>query len=232
MQGLIELSLMLFGVIGSGLYIALSPCLFPLLPLFLMNSLQTTDSRRRSLVVTGVLVAGILVSLGLFAIIAYAISSIGSFFLSNFTLLQAILGTFILFFGLLMISEKLRNAFHLSRLSMHSQPDRPSNLVHVFSVGLGYTLMAAPCAGPSIPAMVSIFGAQSNPFTLLLMFIFVAIVIAIPYFAIALATGEARVRIAMSMGKHARSIEIVVGGILLIVGVILITPAFGYRIYL
>ena len=223
---------MLFGVIGSGLYIALSPCLFPLLPLFLVNSLQTTDTRKRSLVVTGVLVAGILVSLGLFAIMAYAVSSIGLFFLSNFTILQAILGSFIFFFGLVMISERLRNILHMSRLSMRGHPDKPSNLTHVFSIGLGYTLMAAPCAGPSILAMVSIFGVQSNPVILILMFILVAIVIAIPYFTIALVTGEARIRLTMSMSKRARSIEIAVGAILLILGVILITPVFGYRIFL
>ncbi|PNX52761.1 MAG: hypothetical protein BV458_07925 [Thermoplasmata archaeon M9B2D] len=232
MQGVIELLLMLSGVIGSGLYIALSPCLFPLLPLFLLNSLQTMDSRKRSLIVTGTLVAGMLISIGVFAIIAYLATSVGSFLLTNFTNLQAILGVFILFFGVLMLSETLRNLLHLSRLSMRGQPEKPSNLRQVFFVGLGYTLMAAPCAGPSILAIVSIFGAQSNLIVLAFMLILVSIAIAVPYFALALVTGEARTRMTKSLSSQTRRIEIIAGVILIIIGVILILPLFGIRLYI
>ena len=232
MQGIIELSLMLLGAIGSGLYIALSPCLFPLLPLFLLNSLQSADNRKRSVIVTGTLVAGMLVSIAAFAIIAYLATSVGIFLLSNFTNLQAILGVVILFFGAVMLSTRLRNLLHLSRLSMRGQPTKPSNLKQVFLVGLGYTLMAAPFAGPSILAIVSIFGAQSNFLVLILMLILVSITIAVPYFAIALVTGEARTRMAMSLSSHTRGIEIAAGTILVIVGLILILPFFGIRLYI
>ena len=232
MQGVIELLLMLSGVIGSGLYIALSPCLFPLLPLFLLNSLQTTDSRKRSLVVTGTLVAGMLLSIGVFAVIAYLAASVGSFLLTNFTNLQAILGVFILFFGVLMLSETLRKLLHLSRLSIRGQPEKPSNLKQVFFIGLGYTLMAAPCAGPSILAIVTVFGAQSNLIVLAFMLILVSIAIAIPYFALALVTGEARTRMTKSLSSQTRRIEIIAGVILTIIGVILILPLFGIRLYI
>jgi cytochrome c biogenesis protein CcdA len=231
-QGVIEFVFMLLGTIGSALYIALSPCLFPLLPLYLLNSLQSDDSRRRSVVVTSVLVAGLLVSIAMFAVIAYLATSVGSFLLTNFTNLQAILGVFILFFGAAMISEPLRNLFHLSRLSMSDQPAKPSNLKQVFFIGLGYTLMAAPCAGPSILALVSIFGTQSNLLVLILMLVLVALTIAIPYFAIALVTGEARMRMARSWSSHSRRIEIAAGVILVIIGIILILPIFGIRLYI
>ena len=75
MQGLIELGVTLIGALTSGLYIAISPCLFPLLPLFLMNSLQASDSRKRSLLVTSALVAGILVSVGLKEAVAPSLSA-------------------------------------------------------------------------------------------------------------------------------------------------------------
>jgi cytochrome c-type biogenesis protein len=227
MQGILELALFLGGVFSSGLFIALSPCLFPLLPLFLLNSLQSTDSRRRATLVTAVLVAGILSSLAVFAAIA---GFIGGFLLSNFTQIQAILGVFILFFGLIMISDRLRNALHLSRLGLQSRPSKPSNLMQVYLVGLGYSLLAAPCSGPSIFAVVLVFGAQSNLGLLLLMFALMSIAVAIPYFAVALATGEARTRMAMSMSNYARRIEILAGIILVIVAFILILPAFGIRL--
>jgi len=178
------------------------------------------------------LVAGMLVSIGAFAIIAYLATSVGSFLLTNFTNLQAILGVFILFFGVLMLSETLRRFLHLARLGMRGQPTEPSNLKQVFFIGLGYTLMAAPCAGPSILAIVSIFGAQSNPFVLVVMLVLVSFAIAVPYFAIALVTGEARTRMAKSLSSHSRRIEIIAGAILVLIGVILILPVFGIRLYI
>lgn len=229
MQGIIELGMTLIAALTSGLYIAISPCLFPLLPLFLMNNLQASDSRKRSLIVTTALVAGILVSVAFYALIAYFISSIGMFLMSSFRDLQAILGAVILFFGFVMISSRLRNALRLSRLSMHGKPSKPSNLWHVFVTGLAYTMLAAPCAGPAIAGLVGIFGLQTNPFVLLLMFIFVAIIIAIPYFAIALVAGEARTGLAMSISNRARTVEIVTGIILIILGLFMILqhPVFG-----
>ncbi|MFW9958179.1 MAG: cytochrome c biogenesis CcdA family protein [Candidatus Odinarchaeota archaeon] len=231
MQGVIELILMSLGVMGSGLYIALSPCLFPLLPLFLLNSLQAADSRKWSVIVTGALVTGILVSIATFAVIAYFATSVGSFLLTNFTNLQAVLGIFILFFGVVMLSETLRRKLHLSRFSLKEQPAAPSNLKQVFLVGLGYTLMAAPCAGPSILAVISVFGAQSNPLVIVFMLILISMTIAVPYFAIALVTGEARTRMARSLSRYTRVIEIIVGVILIIIGFILILPALGIRFY-
>jgi len=232
MQGIIDLGVPLIGALTSGLYIAISPCLFPLLPLFLMNSLQASDSRKRSLLVTTALVAGILVSVGFYAIIAFTISSIGMFLASSFRDLQLILGIVILFFGLVMFSDKLRNALHLSRISMHGKPSKPSNLGQVFLTGLGYTLLAAPCAGPAIIGLVGIFGTLTNPFYLLLVFLMVSLIIAIPYFAIALVAGEARTGLAMSISNKARTIEIITGVILILLGLFMILqhPVFGLYI--
>ncbi len=229
MQGLLELGVTLIGALTSGLYIAISPCLFPLLPLFLMNSLQASDSRKRSLFVTSALVAGILVSVAFYALIAFTISSIGMFLATSFRDLQLVLGSVILFFGVVMISDKLRNALRLSRLSMHGKPSKPSNLSQVFLTGLGYTLLAAPCAGPAIIGLVGIFGTLTNPLLLLLVFAMVSIIIAIPYFAIALVAGEARTGLAMSISNKARTIEIVTGVILIILGLFMILqhPIFG-----
>ncbi|MGY5872482.1 MAG: cytochrome c biogenesis protein CcdA [Candidatus Thorarchaeota archaeon] len=229
MQGIIELGVTLVGALTSGLYIAISPCLFPLLPLFLMNSLQASDSRKRSLLVTSALVAGILVSVAFYALIAFTISSIGMFLASSFRDLQFILGIVILFFGVVMISDKLRNALHLSRLSMHGKPSKPSNLSQVFVTGLAYTLLAAPCAGPAIIGLVGIFGTLTNPLFLLLVFVLVSVIIAIPYFAIALVAGEARTNLAMSISNRARTIEIITGVILILLGLFMILqhPIFG-----
>jgi len=231
-QGAIELGLLLVkisGVFGAGLFIAVSPCLFPLLPLFLINSLQSADSRGRSVVVTAVLVLGILSSVAFFIAIA---GFIGSFLIEFYIEFQAILGLLIIFLGLVMMSSTLQKRLRLGSLSLRSQPTTPTNLLNVFVVGLGYSLLAAPCSGPAILGTVALFGAETNLFIILLLFIILSIAIAIPYLLIAVVTGEARIRMAMTISSQARKIELVAGTILIIIGFLLFIQLFGFRFYI
>ena len=232
MQGAIELGLLLMklsGVFGAGLFIAVSPCLFPLLPLFLINSLQTADSRGRSVVVTAVLVLGILSSVAFFIAIA---GFIGSFLIDFYIEFQAILGLLIVFLGIVMMSSTLQKKLRLGSLSLRSQPTAPSNLLNVFVVGLGYSMLAAPCSGPAILGTVALFGAEANLFIILLLFIVFSIAIAIPYFLIAVVTGEARMRMAMTISNQARKIELIAGTILIVIGFLLFVQLFGFRFYI
>jgi thiol:disulfide interchange protein DsbD len=231
-QGAIELGLLLVklsGVFGAGLFIAISPCLFPLLPLFLINSLQSADSRGRSVLVTAVLVLGILSSVGFFIIIA---GFIGSFLIEFYIEFQAVLGLLILFLGLVMMSSTLQMKLRLSSLSLRSQPSAPTNLLSVFVVGLGYSLLAAPCSGPAILGTVALFGSETNILTIVLFFIVLSIAIAIPYLLIAMVTGEARMRMASTISSQARKIELIAGTILIIIGFLLFIQLFGFRFYI
>ncbi len=232
MQGAIELGLLLVklaGVFGSGLFIAISPCLFPLLPLFLINSLQSADSRGRSVLVTAILVLGILSSVAFFIVIA---GFIGSFLIDFYIEFQAVLGAIILFLGLVMMSSTLQKRLRLSSLSLRNQPTTPTNLFSVYIVGLGYSLIAAPSSGPAILGTIALFGAESNLLTIILLFIVLSIAIAIPYFLIGVLTGEARMRMAMTISNQARKIEIIAGTILVIIGLFLFIQLFGFRFYI
>ncbi|TXT56776.1 MAG: conserved membrane protein of unknown function [Candidatus Thorarchaeota archaeon] len=206
---------------GVGLYVAASPCLFPLLPLFLIRTLHSEDSRSRSVMVTGVLASGIILSLVIFLFLA---QFIGLLIARHFTYLQAILGVFIIFVGILIMSERLRDILRISHLSMTRQPDDPTGLVGVFMVGFGYALLAAPCTGPALLALVAMFGTQADFFLAIIMFVFLCIGVFIPYLAIAITTGEARNRMASRIANSARTIEIIVGILLVIVGIILVFP--------
>jgi cytochrome c biogenesis protein CcdA len=229
MQGIIEFAIQLGASFGAGLYVAISPCLFPLLPLFLIRTLRSENSRGRSVLVTSILILGILTSIGIFAIIS---GFIGFFLIQNFKLIRAILGVFIIIFGILMISEKLKLRLGLGALSLKSQPSAPKSLASVYMIGLGYTLMAAPCAAPALISVFLLFGTQSTIWGVILMYLVVCIGVAVPYLAIALVTGEARIKMATKISEYARRIEMVVGIILFIIGIILILPYFGYPVIL
>ena len=236
MQGVFEFIFQLGAGFSAGLYVAISPCLFPLLPLFLIRTLQSEDSRKRSVLVTSILILGILTSIGIFVLISWIIIELlliqefGLILLYWYTPLRALLGAVIIFFGILMISEKLKMSLGLASLSLKTTPSAPRGLVSVYMVGLGYTIMAAPCALPAIGAVISLFGAQSTIWGIILLYLGESIGIAIPYLAIALVTGEARIKMATRISRSARHIEVIVGVILIIIGVILILPFFGFVI--
>ncbi|MFQ5832892.1 MAG: cytochrome c biogenesis CcdA family protein [Candidatus Thorarchaeota archaeon] len=212
----------------SGFYVAISPCLFPMLPLFLMRTLQSEDSRRRRVLVSSTLIMGILVSLAVFAAIAVFI---GLFLIQNHTVLQAILGGFIVFFGILTISDTLQTRLGVSSLNLKTPPTNPTGLIGVFSIGLGYSLMAAPCAAPLLFGVFLVFSTQTNVLLLLLMYVVASIGVAIPYLTIAFVTGEARTRMMTMTSENARKLEIMIGALFVIVGVILILPFFGVSFY-
>ncbi|MFW9868711.1 MAG: cytochrome c biogenesis CcdA family protein [Candidatus Thorarchaeota archaeon] len=229
MQGFIEIGVLLAkiaGVFGSGLYIAMSPCLFPLLPLFLLNSLKSADSRKRSVLVTAVLVIGILSSLAIFMSIAWLI---GALLIDYYIRIQAMLGLIIIFLGVITMSSTLKNKLGISSLNLRSHPSAPSNLMSVYFVGLGYSLLAAPCSGSAIFGVIALFGAETGFLVPILLFVVLSIAVAIPYFAIALVTGEARMRMAASISTHARKVEIAAGVILITIGLLLFSQLFGFR---
>ncbi|MFW9955434.1 MAG: cytochrome c biogenesis CcdA family protein [Candidatus Thorarchaeota archaeon] len=220
LQLFFEVAIQLGTVLSAGLYIATSPCLFPLLPLFLIRNLQSEQSRRKSVQVTGVLIFGILASLAVFISIS---TLIGYFVLRYYTYIQAILGAIVVFLGVATLSHKLREKLHLTRLSM-SDPGNPTSLIGVFAVGFSYALLAAPCTAPVLLVLPLLFSTETNLFVLGFMFFLLAVGVSIPYLAIALVTGEARNRMATRLANSAPTIEIIVGVLLIILGVFLMIP--------
>ncbi len=218
----IEQLLQLGAVFGMGLYIATSPCIFPLLPLFLIRNLQSEESRRKSVVVTMILAAGILASLAIFIAISAAV---GLLIIRYYETIQGILGVILIFLGLLTMSQKLRDKLGVSRLKMRD-PGDPKGLFGVFTVGFGYSLLAAPCTGPVILALPTFISMAPDLFMVILMFFVLCIGVIIPYLIIALATGEARNRAASRMAASAHKIEILVGIMLVGFGIYFAWPWF------
>lgn len=217
---IIEQLLQMATALGMGLYIATSPCIFPLLPLFLIRSLQSEGSRKKSLLITLVLCFGILLSLAIFIAIA---SVIGLLIMRYYDVIQGVLVLIVIFLGILTMSQKLRNKLGVSRLKMRD-PGEPRGLLSVFVMGFGYSLIAAPCTGPVILSIPFVFGAVIEPILLLLMFLVLCIGVIIPYLIVALLTGEARQRMISTMSASAHKLEIIVGILLVVVGIILTWP--------
>ncbi|MGY5853549.1 MAG: cytochrome c biogenesis protein CcdA [Candidatus Thorarchaeota archaeon] len=224
MQTFLQIFINMGFAFSLGFYAAISPCLFPLLPMFLIRSLQSADSKKKSAIITGVLVLGILSSLAIYSIISVFI---GLFLIQNQIQIQTILGLVIIFFGFVTMSETLQNTFHLTSLNLKSQPEAPRGLIGVYAIGLGYSLLAAPCSGSAVIGFLLYISTQTNLVILLFTFITLAIGITIPYFAIAILSDEMRKRMTTVLAESARKVQILVGLLLVVIGTLLILPYFG-----
>ena len=218
---LIEELLQLGAVFGVGLYVATSPCIFPLMPLFLMRSLKAEESRKRSLLVTIILIAGILSSFGVYIIIS---NFIGLLLIQHYLTIQAIVGALVFVTGVFTASHRLRNVTGISNLSMNRESGDPTSMVGVFVAGFGYSLLAAPCSGFAILGVVFYFSTLTNIFLLSIMFLALCIGVAVPYLAIAMLTGEARHRMATRIENAQRYLEIIAGILLIVIGLYLAWP--------
>lgn len=228
MQIFIQILVNIGFAFSLGFYAAISPCLFPLLPMFLIKSIQSTDSKRKSVAITGVLVLGILTSLAIYSVIAVFI---GLFLLQNQILIQTILGLIIIFFGIVTMSETLQNILHLTSLNIRSPPEAPGSLFGVYAIGLGYSLLAAPCSGSAVIGFLLYISTQSNLIILSFTFIALALGITIPYLAIAILSDEMRTRMTTVLAESARKVQIFVGILLIVIGTILVLPYFGIFLF-
>jgi len=227
MQAIVQTVVNIGFAFSLGFYAAISPCLFPLLPMFLIRSLQSTDSKRKSVAITGVLVLGILSSLAVYAVISVFI---GLFLIQNQVLIQAILGSIIVFFGIVTMSERLQNTLRLTSLNLRSQPQAPGGLFGVYVIGLSYSLLAAPCSGSAVIGFLLYISTQNSIAILSFIFIALALGISIPYLAIALISEGVRNRMTTVLAESARKVQLLVGLLLAIIGTFLVLPYFGVHI--
>ncbi len=226
---------------AAGLYVALSPCLFPIMPLTIFRIMSKTNlegddqnqqpTRLMALQWVILLTMGILITFFLVMLLATLIgNTFGLFFISNFVFFSFILGLFLLLMGILLLfpqlGEKTYARIPIPQKLISIQRDEYSQF-DLFLIGFGYSFIAFPCAFPAFGVMLPYIAARANfLFTLSAMSLF-ALGLFIPYFILVLVTAEARSRAASLLAENFRKIEIGMGILVIITGLILMWPFFG-----
>lgn len=223
-----------------GLYVALSPCLFPIMPLTLfriMNKSVVDDqekqpTRRMAFQWVIILTSGILITFFLAIFIsAYIWTNLGFFLLDVHLTLTFFLGLILILMGLFLLFPTLAKTT-FSRIPIPQkvtdsfQRDEYRNL-DLFLIGFGYTVIALPCVFPVFIILTAIIPFIENSFYLLVGMGLFALGLLIPYFILVLVTAEARVRAATLLAEKFRIVEIITGILVIIFGLLFIWPAFG-----
>ncbi len=244
-------SLMLFVLFFLiGLYVVLSPCLFPLMPLTIFNLMgkrinevssgkkedpagkrsppKSPTFRKKAIGWTFLLTGGIFLAFAMFSLIGLFISTtlvsfryeLGFFF-----------GVILIILGILMLvpmlEERTLARFRIpSRVSEFMEKGEYTAL-DLFFLGFLYSIIALPCAGPAILSVIPLVAVFANPFFTLVALIFFGTGTFIPYLLLVLVTTEGQMRIIRFFQRNFRGIQIISGFLIIMMGVLFVLPLIG-----
>ena len=215
----------------AGLASFLSPCVLSLVPAYVgyLGGRSVAIAQEREPSRWDTFSHGLAFVLGfsvVFILLGIATSALGSLLYDTRNWLAKIGGIVVVIFGLHM-THIIRIPFLEYDLRPQSQPDRQRGYVSSFLMGIFFSAGWSPCVGPVLGAILtlSLSGGSVVQGTLLLTAY--SIGLAIPFLIAALGIGWVTT-ILRKYGKAMHYVEIAMGVILIIIGIMLFFGTFEY----
>lgn len=210
----------------AGLVSFLSPCVLPLVPGFLgyVSGLADTDredGRRRIVLGTGLFVLGFAV---VFVAYGSAFGALGSWLIEWQDALVRLLGVVIILMGLVIVG----------RITFLQRTLRPSwvpatGLAGAPVLGIVFGLGWTPCIGPTLAAVMSLSLTGGTPWRGALLGFAYCLGIGVPFLLAALGVRWAT-RAMGFVRRHIRVVNLIGGGILIALGVLMVLGVWGFWI--
>lgn len=213
----------------AGIFSFLSPCVLPIVPPYLaymggvsINDMSSQSSARRRAVV-----AALFFVLGLstvFILLGFTASAFGMFFLQNQALLAKISGVVIIVFGLHFIG--LFRIPFLDQEARMDAGDKGGSSFGAYVLGLAFAFGWTPCIGPQLGAILSLAASEASLTRGTVLLGIYAAGLGIPFLLAAMFLTRSMV-VMNRLKRHMGLIEKVMGGLLILVGLALVTGAFS-----
>lgn len=218
----------MFVALIAGVFSFLSPCVLPIVPPYLaymsgvsLNDIQGEGSGRRRAIVSAVFFV-----LGLstvFLILGFTASAFGAFFLQNQVLFAQVSGVVIMVFGLHFLG-----VFRISLLDREARldaGDKGGSSFGAYVLGLAFAFGWTPCIGPQLGAILSLAASEASVARGTILLGVYAAGLGIPFLFAAMFLTRA-MGVMNRIKKHMRLIELIMGGLLLVVGLAMVTGLF------
>jgi cytochrome c-type biogenesis protein len=226
-----ETNITYLAALFAGLISFISPCVLPLVPAYIsfISGVSVEDLRqaeRQQQMALRLMASSLLFIAGftvVFVLLGATATVVGSFLLQNLGFLSKAAGVVLVIFGL-HVAGLIKIPF-LNYEARFQTGGKPTSAIGAFFVGSAFAFGWTPCIGPILGAILAIAGSQDTVGKGMLLLLVYSIGLGIPFFLTAAATQ--RLLSAMNrVKKHFKTVEIVSGVFLIVVGVMMFFNLF------
>ena len=222
----------MFVALLAGVLSFLSPCVLPVVPPYLAymggismgemrgDGAEGSHARRRIILPALFFVMGLSV---IFLLLGFTASAFGAFFLQNQVLFAQIAGVIIIVFGLHFLG-----VFRIPILDREARldaGDRGGSALGAFVLGLAFAAGWTPCIGPQLGTILSLAAQEGSVQRGTFLLGVYAVGLGLPFLLSALFI-ERPMGLMNRLKRHMKWIERAMGGLLIVVGVMMLTGAF------
>jgi len=206
----------------EGVVTFISPCLLPMLPIYVSYLAGQNTDRKKTLINTLGFVLGFTI---MFVLLGAFAASLGNFFKIYSNALNILLGAIIILFGVNIIKPFIKFSGHIKYNS--------KNFGFLSSVifGIVFSLGWTPCVGAFLGTSLMLAAANGNSLKGVLMLLCYALGLGLPFVISALLIDRLKTTFDF-IKKHFRIINAISGGFLILIGVLMATGILGYYLSL
>ena len=209
----------------EGVITFVSPCLLPMLPIYIS---YFAGGEAHGTVGTLTNALGFVLGFtAIFVAMGALAGSIGSFLIAHQTAVNVISGLVVIFFGLNYLGVISVNLFHGSNNAVKNNLGFFSSVMFgvIFSIG------RTPCVGAFLGSALMLASQQGQMVTGMLMLLCYSLGLGIPFLLSAVLIEQMKGTIAF-MKRHYQTINMVSGGLLVLLGVLMATGMMGHLLRL
>jgi len=216
----------------AGLASFLSPCVLPLVPIYLTQlvgqSIHQSDSNTLYLRVLTFLHAATFVFGFTLAFVAVgaAASSLGNFLQAHVVVMRQIAGIVLVMLGL-HLTGILKIPFLYQQKRFEFRPERPSYLAS-FVIGVTFAIAWSPCIGPILGSILAVAASTATLQQGVLLLLAYSLGLGVPFLLLGLGLNQVS-HILKKLKPYLGKIEIVAGALMIVVGVMVF---FNILLYL